>query len=164
MPGNSSSRRSGFPQAPRQDPAGGLIRDARAGVGTGPATARSTKFSSGQVLIAGGSRGLTGAVCMAAEAAIRSGAGYATVAVPAELEAIFEVKLTEVMSVGCPSADGALAAAAAEPIIAAAERAAAVAVGPGLGRGEAARPLAASSRAGSRRRSDRCGRARRRGQ
>ena len=44
---------------------------------------------------------------MSAEAATRAGAGYATVAVPAELEPIFEVKLTEVMSVGCPSADGA---------------------------------------------------------
>ena len=61
----------------------------------------STKFSSGQVLVVGGSRGLTGAVCMAAEAAIRAGAGYATVAVPADLEPIFEVKLTEVMSIGC---------------------------------------------------------------
>ena len=48
--------------------------------------ARSTKFSSGQVTIAGGSRGLTGAVRMSSLAAIRAGAGYATVAVPADLE------------------------------------------------------------------------------
>ncbi|HEY6549721.1 MAG TPA: bifunctional ADP-dependent NAD(P)H-hydrate dehydratase/NAD(P)H-hydrate epimerase, partial [Solirubrobacterales bacterium] len=47
---------------------------------------RSTKFSSGQVVIAGGSRGLTGAVQMSSLAAIRAGAGYATVAVPADLE------------------------------------------------------------------------------
>ena len=93
----------------------------------------STKFTSGEVLVVGGSRGLTGAVCMASIAAARSGAGYATVAVPAELEPIFEVKLTEVMSVGCPSADGAFASAAAEPIAAAAERAAAVVLGPGIG-------------------------------
>ena len=46
----------------------------------------STKFTSGEVVVIGGSRGLTGAVCMSAEAAIRSGAGYATVAVPDELE------------------------------------------------------------------------------
>ena len=52
--------------------------------------ARSTKFSSGQVTIAGGSRGLTGAVRMSSLAAIRAGAGYATVAVPADLEPIFE--------------------------------------------------------------------------
>jgi ADP-dependent NAD(P)H-hydrate dehydratase / NAD(P)H-hydrate epimerase len=103
--------------------------------------ADSTKFSSGQVLIAGGSRGLTGAVCMSAEAACRAGAGYATVAVPAELEQIFEVKLTEVMSIGCPSRGGALEPAAAAPIAAAAERAAAVVVGPGLGRHDGAAEL-----------------------
>ena len=45
---------------------------------------------------------------MAAEAAVRAGAGYATVAVPAELDAIFEVKLTEQMSRGCASRDGRL--------------------------------------------------------
>ena len=43
---------------------------------------------------------------MAAEAAIRVGAGYATVAVPADLEPIFEVKLTEVMSRGFAGARG----------------------------------------------------------
>ena len=42
------------------------------------------------------------AVCMSSEAAIRAGAGYATVAVPSDLEDIFEVKLTEVMSRGMP--------------------------------------------------------------
>jgi hydroxyethylthiazole kinase-like uncharacterized protein yjeF len=94
----------------------------------------STKFSSGQVLVAGGSRGLTGAVCMAAEAAIRAGAGYASVAVPAELESIFEIKLTEVMSHGCPSEDGALTAGSIDAALAAADRAAAVVLGPGLGR------------------------------
>ncbi len=120
--------------APPQAP-GGLIQLSvlRLLAGRGP---DSTKFSSGQVLVAGGSRGLTGAPCMSAMAAARAGAGYATVAVPVELESIFEVKLTEVMSIGCPSADGALTAAAAEPIAAAAARAAAVVVGPGIGRAE----------------------------
>ncbi|MQA73213.1 MAG: NAD(P)H-hydrate dehydratase [Solirubrobacterales bacterium] len=98
----------------------------------------STKFSSGQVLIAGGSRGLSGAVCMSSSASIRAGAGYATVAVPAELEAILEVKLTEVMSIGCPSRDGRLSRDAVEPILGAAGRAAAVVVGPGLGRSDEA--------------------------
>jgi hydroxyethylthiazole kinase-like uncharacterized protein yjeF len=97
-------------------------------------SADSNKFSSGQVVLAGGSRGLTGSLCMAAEAAIRSGAGYATVAVPAELEAIFEQKLTEVMSVGCPSEDGHLIGASAASVIGAYERAAAGVLGPGLGR------------------------------
>jgi ADP-dependent NAD(P)H-hydrate dehydratase / NAD(P)H-hydrate epimerase len=103
--------------------------------------ASSTKFSSGQVLIVGGSRGLTGAVCLAATAAIRAGAGYATVAVPAELEQIFEVKLTEVMSVGCASREGRLRRAASEQIMASAEGAAAVVLGPGIGREDGTRDL-----------------------
>jgi NAD(P)H-hydrate epimerase len=86
------------------------------------------------VVVAGGSRGLTGAVCLAASAAIRAGAGYATVAVPDELEQIFELKLTEVMSRGCPTEDGALAGEAADVIAETAQRAAAVLLGPGLGR------------------------------
>lgn len=96
--------------------------------------AGSTKFSSGQVLIVGGSRGLTGAVCLAALASVRTGAGYATVAVPADLEHIFEIKLTEVMSLGCASRDGRLRPAASEQILGAAERAACVVLGSGMGR------------------------------
>jgi ADP-dependent NAD(P)H-hydrate dehydratase / NAD(P)H-hydrate epimerase len=103
----------------------------------------STKFTSGQVLVVGGSRGLTGAVCMAAEAAIRAGAGYATVAVPAALEGIFEVKLTEVMSRGFEgSGDDGLAPGDADGILEAAQGAAAVVLGPGLGRSGEALALA----------------------
>lgn len=96
--------------------------------------ADSTKFSSGEVLVIGGSRGLTGAPAMAASAAIRAGAGYATVGCPASLEAILEVKLTEVMTVGLDDVDGGLGAAAAAPVLARAERAACVVLGPGIGR------------------------------
>jgi hydroxyethylthiazole kinase-like uncharacterized protein yjeF len=94
----------------------------------------STKFSSGQVVVAGGSKGLTGAVVMAASAAIRTGAGYATVAVPRDLEAIFEAKLTEVMSIGCASREGRLRPAASSQILEATARAACVVLGPGMGR------------------------------
>jgi NAD(P)H-hydrate epimerase len=94
----------------------------------------STKFSSGQVTIAGGSRGLTGAVQMSSRAAIRAGAGYATVAVPADLEPIFEQGQPEVMSVGCPGGDGCLAPASAKHLLRAFEPAAAGVLGPGLGR------------------------------
>jgi ADP-dependent NAD(P)H-hydrate dehydratase / NAD(P)H-hydrate epimerase len=95
---------------------------------------QSTKFSSGQVAIAGGSRGLTGAVQMSSLAAIRAGAGYATVAVPAELEPIFEAGQPEVMSVGCPGGDGCLAPASLKVVLRTFERAAAGVLGPGLGR------------------------------
>jgi NAD(P)H-hydrate epimerase len=94
----------------------------------------STKFSSGQVAIAGGSRGLTGAVRMSSLAAIRAGAGYATVAVPADLEPIFEAGQPEVMSVGCPGGDGCLAPASLKAVLHTFERAAAGVLGPGLGR------------------------------
>ena len=106
--------------------------------------AGSTKFSSGQVLVAGGSRGLTGAVCMCSEAAIRAGAGYATAAVPDAVQDVVATKLTEVMTRGCPGPDGSLGPEAAEPILELAERAAAVALGPGLGRADGALELARS--------------------
>ena len=95
---------------------------------------QSTKFSSGQVAIAGGSRGLTGAVRMASLAAIRAGAGYATVAVPADLEMVFELAQPEVMSVGCPGGDGCLVPASEKAVLRTFEGAAAGVVGPGLGR------------------------------
>jgi ADP-dependent NAD(P)H-hydrate dehydratase / NAD(P)H-hydrate epimerase len=104
--------------------------------------ARSTKFSSGQVTIAGGSRGLTGAVRMSSTAAIRTGAGYATVAVPADLEPVFEAAEVEVMSRGIGATPGRLGTDAAADLLAAFERAAAGVLGPGLGRDEDSLELA----------------------
>lgn len=123
----------GIPAGGPAAPAGGAIDASVLALAPrrGP---RSTKFTSGQVVIAGGSRGLTGAVRMASLAAIRAGAGYATVAVPADLEAIFEQGQPEVMSVGCPGGDGCLAPASARALLRAFERAAAGVLGPGLGR------------------------------
>ena len=95
---------------------------------------QSTKFSSGEVAIAGGSRGLTGAVRMASLAAIRAGAGYATVAVPADLELVYEIAQPEVMSVGCPGGDGCLVPASEKAVLRTFERSAAGVLGPGLGR------------------------------
>ncbi|HEY5942799.1 MAG TPA: NAD(P)H-hydrate dehydratase [Solirubrobacterales bacterium] len=95
---------------------------------------RSTKFSSGQVALAGGSRGLTGAVRLSSLAAIRAGAGYATVAVPADLEMVFELSRPEVMSVACPGGDGCLVPASEKAVLRTFEPAAAGVVGPGLGR------------------------------
>jgi NAD(P)H-hydrate epimerase len=103
---------------------------------------RSTKFSSGQVVVAGGSRGLTGAVRMSSQAAIRAGAGYATVAVPADLEPIFEAGQPEVMSAGCPGGDGCLAPASLKALLRTFERAAAGVLGPGMGRDPGAVELA----------------------
>jgi NAD(P)H-hydrate epimerase len=137
------------PGAPDDAPGGEIGREVlaiapRRGAG-------STKFTSGQVMVAGGSRGLTGAVVLSSSAAIRAGAGYATAMVPAELEPIFEAKLTEVMTRACPSAGGAFSPDAAGPILEAAERADALVLGPGLGRTDAAlgvaREVASAARA-----------------
>jgi hydroxyethylthiazole kinase-like uncharacterized protein yjeF len=131
----------GIPPDTPAEPGGGLI--AAEVLDAAPRRdAHSTKFSSGQVLVVGGSRGLTGAVCLSASASARAGAGYATVAVPGDLEPIFEAKLTEVMSIGCPGPGGRLGPEAAEPILDAAERAAAVVLGPGMGRSREAFALA----------------------
>jgi NAD(P)H-hydrate epimerase len=131
----------GIPAGAPSRPAGGTIDPAVLALAPrrGP---RSTKFSSGQVAIAGGSRGLTGAVRMSSLAAIRAGAGYATVAVPAELESVFEAGEPEVMSVGCPGGDGCLAPASAKAVLRAFERAAAGVLGPGLARDPGAVELA----------------------
>jgi len=123
----------GIPAGAPGEPAAGAI--GAAVLALAPARGpRSTKFSSGQVAIAGGSRGLTGAVRMASLAAVRAGAGYATVAVPADLEAVFEAGQPEVMSVGCPGGDGCLAPASLKAVLRTFERAAAGVLGPGLGR------------------------------
>ncbi len=131
----------GIPEGAPGEPAAGTIEPAVLALAParGP---RSTKFSSGQVVIAGGSRGLTGAVQMASRAAIRAGAGYATVAVPADLEAIFEAGQPEVMSVGCPGGDGCLAPASLKAVLRSFERAAAGVLGPGMGRDPGAVELA----------------------
>ena len=101
----------------------------------------STKFTSGNVVVIGGSRGLTGAPCMAALAAMRAGAGYVTVAAPASLELSFTVRLLEAMLVGLPEDDGALSPEALEPAVKAIGRADAVVLGPGIGRTPGAQAL-----------------------
>ena len=94
----------------------------------------STKFSEGAVLVVGGSAGLTGAPCLAGEAAARAGAGYVTAAVPGSLALVFELRLLEAMTRALPDRAGALSAGALEPALAAAERADALVLGPGAGR------------------------------
>lgn len=123
----------GIPSGDPVQPAGGTIDPAVLALAPSRGS-RSTKFSSGQVTIAGGSRGLTGAVRMSSMAAIRAGAGYATVAVPADLQEVFAVGQPEVMSRACPGGDGCLVPASAKAVLAAFERAAAGVLGPGLGR------------------------------
>jgi ADP-dependent NAD(P)H-hydrate dehydratase / NAD(P)H-hydrate epimerase len=98
---------------------------------------QSTKYSAGSVLVVGGSRGLTGAPILAASAAYRADAGYVTVAAPESTLPVLEASLTEAVKLPLPE-DGSvrLVPRAAEPILEAAEKADAVAIGPGLGRSD----------------------------
>jgi len=97
-----------------------------------------TKFTSGHVLVAGGSRGLTGAPSLAAEAAQRAGAGYVTACVPASVQIVLAQRLLEAMTRGLPDDDGAHTAAGVDEVIELAARGGALVVGPGLGRSDGA--------------------------
>ncbi len=108
-----------------------------------PRGSTSTKFSSGHVLIAGGSRGLTGAPRMAAHAAMRAGAGYVTACVPASVQTILATGgLPELMTRGLPEEDGSLAVGGVDAVLEAARRGGSLALGPGLGREPGAFALA----------------------
>jgi hydroxyethylthiazole kinase-like uncharacterized protein yjeF len=88
-----------------------------------------TKYTAGSVLVVGGSPGLTGAVCLAAEAAFRSDAGYVAVSVPAASLPVIETLLVEAVK------------APRERVDELADRASSLALGPGLGRGDEERAL-----------------------
>jgi ADP-dependent NAD(P)H-hydrate dehydratase / NAD(P)H-hydrate epimerase len=102
----------------------------------------STKFAAGSVLVCGGSRGLTGAPCMASESAMRAGAGYVTACIPASLSLVFGSKLLEVMTISLPDTDGSLDPRGVEQVLERADRSDALALGPGLGRTDGAQEFA----------------------
>ena len=104
--------------------------------------AEDNKYSAGSVLVVGGSRGLTGAACLAAEAAFRADAGYVAMAGPASAIPIFEQWVLEAVKRPLPEDDeGRLAEEACDLVLELAERADAVALGPGLGRSTGAQAL-----------------------
>ncbi|MCP9489970.1 MAG: NAD(P)H-hydrate dehydratase [Solirubrobacteraceae bacterium MAG38_C4-C5] len=131
----------GIPHGAPVEPAAGLITPAVLAE-LPRRDAPGSKFTSGHVLVCGGSAGLTGAPTLAATAAARAGAGYVTVLAPASLSAIFELKLTEVMSRGLAEEDGHLTPQAVEAVLAATGAGGALALGPGLGRDERALEVA----------------------
>jgi hydroxyethylthiazole kinase-like uncharacterized protein yjeF len=88
-----------------------------------------TKYTAGSVLVVGGSPGMTGAVCLAAEAAFRADAGYVAVAAPRESMPVIEQRLLEAVK------------RPLEDVWDAVGRASALALGPGLGRGDEPKAL-----------------------
>jgi len=103
--------------------------------------AADNKYTSGHVLVVGGSRGLTGAASLTAMAALRADAGYVTVAAPSSTLPVFEQRLLEAVKRPLPDDGGEVADGAAEIVSELAGKAHALAIGPGLGRGDAAREL-----------------------
>lgn len=95
----------------------------------------SNKYNQGKLLVLAGSQGMTGAACLSAMSAYRSGAGLVKVVVPKSLNSIFEIKLTEAMTIpvedqGC----GFLRIENKSNINKHLEWADAILIGPGLGR------------------------------
>jgi len=80
------------------------------------------KYTSGHVLVVGGSPGMTGAAALCARAALRADAGYVTICAPAESVPVLEELVVE--AVKRPLGE----------VFSAAEKANALAIGPGLGR------------------------------
>ena len=95
----------------------------------------SHKGAFGHLLVLAGSEGKTGAAAMSAAAALRAGAGLVTLGIPASLNDILAVKLTEAMTLPLPEAPGAraLGKAALKPILDFLGPKSTLAVGPGLG-------------------------------
>ena len=98
---------------------------------------RAHKYSVGKVLVIGGSRALTGAPVLAAQAAMRSGSGAVVLALPKGIHDLVARKVTEVMVLPLDeTAEGAVAASAVAQLHDRITWADVVAIGPGLSRGE----------------------------
>jgi NAD(P)H-hydrate epimerase len=96
--------------------------------------AASTKFSSGHVVVAGGSADLSGAPRMTALASARAGAGYVTACLPGSLRPALAGSLLEVMTRPLPDTDGDLEVEGVPVVLQALDRGGSLALGPGLGR------------------------------
>ncbi len=97
------------------------------------------KGACGKVFVLGGSRGMSGAVYMSAQAALRSGAGLVCTGVPESLMQIMEIKTTEAMTYAVAEVAGGLAADPAA--VEFANKFDAVAFGIGAGRDAAVRGM-----------------------
>ena len=87
----------------------------------------------GHVLVIAGSAGMTGAAYLSSEAALVSGAGLVTLAIPKSLNLIMQRKLIEVMTLPMPETkEQSFSRSAYDKIIAFTKKASCVLIGPGL--------------------------------
>lgn len=92
-----------------------------------------SKESSGRVLIVGGNTGMPGGILLAAEAAMRAGAGKLQVATVGTVAVHLAIAIPEGYVLGLPAdADGNLTPAGADAIVDLADDCDAVVIGPGL--------------------------------
>ena len=113
-----------------------VLRDWRLPEPTGGKEAR------GSILVVGASTETLGAVLLAAEAALRSGAGKLQVVVPSKVAPHVSISLPEALVRGVPSTEeGAIRASSAELVLDLAQRASAVLIGPGMADQEETRGL-----------------------
>jgi ADP-dependent NAD(P)H-hydrate dehydratase len=100
------------------------------------------KESRGSILVIGGSTETLGAVLLAAEAALRSGAGKLQVVVPSKVAPHVSISLPEALVRGVPATEaGAIQASSAELVLDLAQSASAVLIGPGMADKEETRGL-----------------------
>ncbi|MCX5801428.1 MAG: NAD(P)H-hydrate dehydratase [Candidatus Eisenbacteria bacterium] len=93
------------------------------------------KGDCGKIAVVGGSVGLTGAVALCSMAAVRTGAGLVTAAIPESLNDILEVKMTEPMTRPVPETEErTLSIEAKDEILRLVESCDVLALGPGLSR------------------------------
>lgn len=95
----------------------------------------SHKGDHGKGLLIGGSKTMSGAVIMSAKAALRSGSGLLTIAIPEDAHASVASSVIEAMYKPCPAKDGFFCG----DIDGLDENVDAIAVGPGMGRTEGGR-------------------------
>jgi len=102
----------------------------------------SHKGDYGRVLILAGSRGMTGAAYLCAQAALAAGSGIVVNGIQESLNFVMEIKLTEAMTLPLPeNKNNILGKKALKTILEYSKRCDAVAVGPGLGLKEATKAL-----------------------
>ena len=109
-----------------------------------PTVGGGDKDSHGRILVIAGSRDVPGAALLAAESAMRAGAGKLQIAVPSEIAVPLGIALPFAMVTGFPTArDGGFAARGVAELVKHASRADAIVAGPGMTHNRATERLAA---------------------
>ncbi len=87
----------------------------------------------GHILVVGGSSGMTGAITLACQGALRTGAGLVTAGVPRSLNEIFEQKMTEAMTKPLPETESlTIGREAVEQVLEFSKKVSVLVIGPGM--------------------------------